>query len=252
VIVTPCGPIIGAIRRLDRAMPVVFRSVDTETCAGEIADLDRPGGYTTGALYFSPDAVGRRLEVLKALVPGLSRVGVLHRPASEWAAHWAGADAAAAGMGLSLYRVEWRRNRLLSEAIDQAVSAGVGALLTFGDGYIFARRLEIFALAADRKLPVLYDFPIPPTAFERGLVSYAVDIRTLFRHVAEQVDRILQGDKPGDIPVARPRRFRLIIDHGAARALGLRVPRALLLRDRLLEHVEDVSALRARAHSPRD
>ena len=127
VIVTPCGPIIGAIRRLDRAMPVVFRSVDTETCAGEIADLDRPGGYTTGALYFSPDAVGRRLEVLKALVPGLSRVGVLHRPASEWAAHWAGADAAAAGMGLSLYRVEWRRNRLLSEAIDQAVSAGVAS-----------------------------------------------------------------------------------------------------------------------------
>ena len=111
---------------------------------------------------------------------------------------------------------------------------------------------RIFALAADRKLPVLYDFPIPPTAFERGLVSYAVDIRTLFRHVAEQVDRILQGDKPGDIPVARPWRFRLIIDHGAARALGLRVPRALLLRDRLLEHVEDVSALRARAHSPRD
>lgn len=238
VIVSPCGPIVREIRKLDAMIPLVVRSVDIKTCEGEIAMLDRPGGYTTGAIYFSPSATRRRLELLRELVPGLSHVGVLYRPQSEWMEYWPDADATAARMGLRLFRVAWESAVGLSQAFDEAAQQRVGALLTFGDGLTFYYRHRIFKLAAERKLPVLYDFSLPPAGFDLGLMSYSVDVRTLMRHVAEQVDQILQGHKPGEIPVARPQQFRLLINHDVARALGLTIPRTLLLRDRLLESAE--------------
>lgn len=234
VIVTPCGPIVPAIRKLDATIPVVIRSVDVETCGGEIDSLQRPGGYTTGTIYFSPGATGRRLQLLKELIVGLSYVGLLYRPGSDWTAHLAEVEAVAQRMGIRLYRADWKEIGDLSAALDDAVRQRVEALLTLGDGVTFHYRQRIFDLAAERKLPVLYDFPMFPAGEELGLISYAVDVRTFFRHVAEQVDQILRGKKPGDIAIARPQRFRLVINRDAVRALGLSSP-LLLQSDPVIE-----------------
>lgn len=246
VIVSPCGPIVGAIRKLDATVPLVVRSVDVKTCEGEIDTLDRPGGYTTGAIYFSPGATRRRLELLRELVPGLSHVGILHRPRSEWTEHWPDVEAVAAEMGLRLHRAPWNAPTELPRALDGAVNQGVGALLTLGDGATFYHRHQIFALAAERKIPVLYDFSLPPAGFDLGLMSYSVDVRTLFRLVAEQVDQILRGTKPGAIPVARPQQFRLLINRDVARVLGLAIPGTLLLRHGTIESLEGSRQERSR------
>jgi putative ABC transport system substrate-binding protein len=234
LIVTPCGPSLRAIRKLHARIPLVIRSNDVKSCGTEIAALDRPGGDTTGAIYFAPEATARRLELLKELIPKLAYVGVLYQPASDWMAHWAEVEAAAQKTGLRLHRAEWEGPSDLRVTFDNAIAQRVGALLTLGDGPTWFYRHEISELAANRRLPVLYDFSMFPAA-EVGLMSYSIDTRALFRHVAEQVDQILRGSKPGDIPIGRPQQFRLFINHDAARALGLTVPQSLRLREQVVE-----------------
>lgn len=234
VIVAPCGAVVRGIRERRRTIPVVVRTNDLTTCDGEIASPERPGGYTTGATYFAPGATARRLDILKELIPGLKEVAVLYRPGSEWGAHWAEVDAAAQQAGVHLHRAEWNHPRELAAAFDGAIRGRARALLTLGDGATWFHRHEIIELAADRKLPVLYDFPMFP-APDVGLMSYAVETRSLFRHVAEQVHQILQGRKPGDIPFATPRQFHLFINTEAARLLNLTIPPTLLRRNNTTE-----------------
>jgi ABC-type uncharacterized transport system substrate-binding protein len=235
VIVTPCGPALRAIRKLDRTIALVVRSNDIRSCAPEIATLERPGGYTTGAIYFSPEATARRFDVLKQLLPGLAQVGVLYQPTSDWMAHWRDVEAAAQHAGLRLHRAEWKSREDLSGAFDDAIAQRVGALLTLGDGPTWFYRHDIIGIAAARWVPVMYDFGMFPAA-EVGLISYAIDTRALFHHVAEQVDQILRGGRPRDIPIGRPQRFRLFINRDAAKTLGLTIPPTLLkMADQVIE-----------------
>jgi putative ABC transport system substrate-binding protein len=227
VMVIPCGPPLQAVRRLDPAIPVVARCIDLKDLGREIETPIRPGGHTTGVTYFSPAAVARRLELLRRAVPGLSRVGVLVRPGSDWIAHLDAIEAAARRTGLDLYRAEWRSAGELPGVFDQAVERRAGALLTLGDGAAHFHRHHLFGLAAERRLPVLYDFPLFPAADDVGFMAYYADVHALFRTVAEQVDQILKGRKPGDIPIAGPEKFRFVINGRAARALGLSIPQAL-------------------------
>lgn len=228
LMVIPCGRPLRAVRELRLTLPVVARCIDLKDFAGEIETLDRPGGHTTGVTYFSPGATARRLELLKQALPGLSHVGLLYRPRSDWTERWADVEAAVRSVGLGLHRAEWRSIGELSGVFDQAIGHRVGALLTLGDGATHYNRHHIFALAAERRLPVLYDFPMFPAADEVGLMSYYVDVGALFRAVAEQVNQILKGAKPGDIPVERPEKFRFVINQRAARALGLSIFPSLL------------------------
>lgn len=234
-IVAPCGSAVRAIRKAHPTIPLVVRSMDLTSCGSEIASLERPGGHTTGAISFSPEATARRLQILKELIPNLSHVGALYRWESQWGGHLEDVEAAARQAGVRLSRIEWKAPGDLVGALDTAVRLRVGALLTLGDGTTAFRRERIAELATERKLPVLYDFPLLPAGELVGLISYTVDVRSLFRHIAEQVDEILRGKKPGDIPIARPQRFYLFINHEAARSLGLNVPASLLRRDRMTE-----------------
>ena len=178
VIVAPCGSAMRAVRKLRPTIALVVRSNDIKSCAPEIATLDRPAGYTTGTIYFSPEATARRFDVLKELIPGLSHVGVLYQPTSDWEGHWADVEAAALKTGLRLHRVTWKKREDLPEAFDNAIARRVGALLTLGDGP-WSDRHHIIELAASRRLPVMYDFGMFPAA-EVGLISYSVDTRALF------------------------------------------------------------------------
>lgn len=239
VIVAPCGAVVRHVRKERPSIPIVVRSADLTTCDGEIASAERPGGSTTGAIYFSPEATARRLQILQELLPGLSRVAVLYRPMSQWAGHWHDVDAAARAVGVRIHRIEWTRAGELAAAFDSAVQAGAGALLTLGDGATWFNRHHLFELAAERMLPVLYDVPMFP-APDVGLMSYTVETRSLFRHVAEQVDQILKGTPPGEIPLARPQQFQLFINTEAAGVLKLTIPPSLLRRNHTTEELRHV------------
>lgn len=227
LLVLPCGDPIKAVRELNTDIPIVARCMELAGLGKEIDSVARPGGFTTGVTYFSPGATQRRLELLKELVPRLSRVGVLYQPGSTWAAHWEEVEAAARTVGVGLERLEWNPYSDPGGAFHIAVKRRLGALLTLGDGDAHFHRHAIFALAGERGVPVMYDFPMFPTADEPGLISYYADVSALFRTVAEQVDQILRGRKPGDLPLAFPQKFRLMINGKAARALGLSIPPSL-------------------------
>jgi putative ABC transport system substrate-binding protein len=227
VVVLPCGPPLRALRELDRAVPAVTRCLDHADLAGEITAPGQPGGNTTGFTYFSPAATTRRLELLRAIVPGLRDVGVLVRWKSDWIPHLPDVEAAAGRLGLGIHRANWGWAHELPRVLDRVVEEGVGALLTLGDGPTHHHRHTLFTLAAERRLPVLYDFPMPPSADDVGLMSYYADLVTGFRTVAEQVDQILRGRPAGDIPFVEPSRFRFVLNERAARGLGLAVPESL-------------------------
>jgi putative tryptophan/tyrosine transport system substrate-binding protein len=224
VLVLPCGPPLRQTRELTRSIPVVARCIDLKDFGREIETPDRPGGGTTGATYFSPAAIPRRLELLRTLVPGLQHVGVLTRPESDWTAHLAHIEAEAGRQGVRLHWAEWGTLADLRPALDRAIENRVGAMLTLGDGMTHYHRHDLFSLAAERRLPVLYDFPMSPSADELGLMSYYPDVGAIFRGVAERVDQILKGGKPGDLPLVRPQTFRFVLNPRAARDLGLVIP----------------------------
>lgn len=230
LLVLPCGPAIKTARDLSPAIPIVACCIDLKDFGREIDTVARPGGFTTGVTYFSPGATRRRLELLKELVPNLSRVGVLYQSESSWASHWDEVEAAARAAGVGLERLEWKPSSDPGGAFHIAVKRRLGALMVLGDGAAHLHRHAIFSLAAERRVPVIYDFPMVPAADDVGLMAYYVGVGTLFRSVAEQVDQILRGGKPGDIPVAFPQKFRLVINARAARALGLAIPPSLRQR----------------------
>jgi putative ABC transport system substrate-binding protein len=228
VLVIPCGKPIQTVRAADARLPIVARCMGLREFQ---ASPDGTGGvdeHTTGVTYFSPSATGRRLQLLKAAFPRLTRVGLLYRRGSEWTPHLPGIEAAVKNLGLSAHRVEWETEHGAGAAIGEAIHSGVQALLTLGDGVTHAGRQRLFEIAAERKLPVLYDFPMFPAADELGLMAYYADIAPLFARAAEQVDAILKGKKPGDIPIREPTKFRFMVNLRAARAMGLALPDALV------------------------
>lgn len=227
IMVIPCGPPLQAVRKLNPTLPVVARCLDFKDFGRELETPGRPAGYTTGVTYFSPGATTRRLELLREALPGLSRLGLLVRPGSDWTAHLADIETEARRLGLQTYLAEWRSAGDLAGALDRAIERKVGALLTLGDGATHFYRHYLFELAAERRLPVLYDFPMNPAADDVGLMAFYAEVGSAFRKVAEQVDQILKGRKPGDIPIAEPQKFRFVVNARAARALGLAIPESL-------------------------
>jgi putative ABC transport system substrate-binding protein len=178
--------------------------------------------------YFSPSAVARRLALLREALPHVSAIGLLHRRRSDWIAHLPAVEAAAGAEGFRTYRAEWATDKGFGGALDEAIARGAQAFLTLGDGPTYNARHELFELAAQRKVPILYDFPMFQAADELGLMAYYADIVPLFRRVAEQADAILRGGAPGALTLEEPRVFRFMVNLRAARALGLTLPDALI------------------------
>jgi putative tryptophan/tyrosine transport system substrate-binding protein len=227
VLVLPCGSPITTARARRPDLPIVAGCIDLAGFGNEIDSLNRPGGFTTGFTYFSPAATPRRLELLRELIPRLSRVGLLYHPRSSWTPHLADVEAAAARANVGLLRLEWQQLSDLAGVFDAAKRDAVDAVMTLGEGFSHYYRHRIFELAASHRLPVLYDFPMFPSADEVGLIAYYANVSVLYRITAEQVDQILRGRKPGDIPVAVPQKLRLLINGKAARVLGLSISPAL-------------------------
>ena len=227
VIVTWSNELTDAARRATSRIPIVFISVSAPEQRGIVASLARPGGNLSGLSNMTSELNEKRLELLREAVPRAQRIGILFREKPD----------RSLGRNKALHPpmfFEARTPGEIPQAFAAASKAGVGALLVFPDPEFYIERHHIVRQAAQARIPAIYesrDF-----VMAGGLMAYGADLLDLSRRGASYVDRILKGTKPEDLPVEQPTKFELAINLKTAKALGLTIPPALLLRaDQVIE-----------------
>jgi putative tryptophan/tyrosine transport system substrate-binding protein len=226
---------LGA-KHVTDTIPIVMASSGDPVFAGLVTSLARPGANVTGLHLMTPaDLAGKRLQLLKEVIPGLSRVGVLLDSGDVYSRlMMKEIERVAHEIGVQLHSVDTRRPADFDRAFEAAILDRVDALITI-EGVLTATDLSrIVDFAAMSRLPAIYGFREFVDA--GGLMAYGTDLRDLFRRSATYVHRILQGAKPGDLPVEPPAKFELAINLKTAKALGLTIPPSLLARaDEVIE-----------------
>jgi putative ABC transport system substrate-binding protein len=228
VIVAPSTVAALAARQATGTLPIVSVAVTS----GLVTSLARPGGNITGFSYFfSPELVGKCLELLTQAVPGVSRVAALWQPGGQGERTEKDilkeADVAARALGVRLQVVEARGPADFERAFSDMTRARAGALTVLPFNMFFSERRRLVDLAAKNRLPVVY--PWREFVDAGGLMSYGANVADLFRRAATYVDKILKGAKPADLPVEQATKYELVINLKTAKALGLTIPRSLLL-----------------------
>jgi putative ABC transport system substrate-binding protein len=234
VIVTDGTSSVVAAKQATSVIPIVFAAAGGPVGSGLVASLARPGGNVTGLSVQSPDLAGKRLEILREVVPGLRRLAIMGHAGNPTDVIQRGeAQAAAHTLDLEVVPAEIRRAEDIAPAFE-ALKGRADALYVFGDPLLATVRIRINTLAQDARLPTIYNYREFVAA--GGLMSYGPNFPDLFRHAAEFVDKILRGAKPGDLPVQQPTKFDLVINLTTAKALGLENPPTLLARaDEVIE-----------------
>ena len=234
-IFVPTRPALPAIRDATRTIPIVFVSLGDPVAEGWVPSLGRPGGNLTGVAGLSPELAGKRLQLLRELVPSLSKVAVLRNPANTGEAMAVEAtQSAARSFGMSVVIELANKPNDFEQAIAAIVNSGAKSLVVLPDPMFLANRGQLIKLIDQARLPAIY----METGFVAagGLISYGPNFTQLFRRAATYVDKILKGAKPADMPVEQPTKFELIINLGTANALGLTIPQSILLRaDEVIE-----------------
>jgi putative tryptophan/tyrosine transport system substrate-binding protein len=233
VIVT-LGSVVPAVKQATSLIPIVFAISGDPMGMGLVASLARPGGNVTGLSSQTPDLAGKRLELLREVVPGLRRLAIMANAGYPAAVlDMREVQAAARTLGLEVVTSEIRRAEDIAPGF--AVLKGrTDALYACGDPLAFTNRIRINTLALGARLPTTYSSREYVGA--GGLMSYGPNTLDLFRRAADYVDKILRGAKPGDIPVEQPTKFDFVVNLITATALGLEVPQALLARaDEVIE-----------------
>ena len=216
-----------AAKRATSGIPIVIAIVGDPVGDGLVTSLARPGGNVTGLSMVQPETAGKRLEMLREILPNLRQVGILGNVANAGAAtELKVAQDAAHKLNLDTITLEIRRGEDIPAAI--ASLGGADALYVCVDPVVNSNRDRINALALEALLPVMHSFRDNVEA--GGLISYGPDILVMYRRAADLVDKILRGTKPGDIPVEQPTKFELVINLKTAKALGLTIPPTLLAR----------------------
>ena len=223
-----------AIKQASRDTPIVMLANDYDPVArGHVASLAHPGGRITGVSQLQTELPVKRLELLKELLPGATRIAVLSDTSS--AGQLRAVQAGAEQLGVTLRVLEFKRLPYNYEsAFDEAVHAKAEALLVLGSASFVPARRQLPELALKHRLPSIFVQSLWAEA--GGLLSYGPNFPEFYRRAAEQVSMILKGGKPAEIPVEQPTRFELIINMKTAKALGIKIPNSLLLRaDRVIE-----------------
>jgi ABC-type uncharacterized transport system substrate-binding protein len=238
VIVTSSTPAAQAAKRATTTIPIVVTFAADPVGSGLVASLARPGGNITGLTTLATGLVAKRLELLKAVVSGSTRVAVLWQPGAlaERTMRDMMEETQVAGrtLALQLQFVEVRRPDDFEQAFSAMREARAGGLLVFPNAVIFEARKSIVAHAAKSRLPAVY--PWPEAASAGGLMSYSTNFPDMYRRAATYVDKILKGAKPADLPIEQPTKFELVINLKTAKALGLTIPPSLLQRaDQVIE-----------------
>jgi putative ABC transport system substrate-binding protein len=235
VIITGGTSAAKALKAATPTIPIVVAIVSDPVAAGLVDNLARPGGNLTGFSIVAPELGGKRLELLKEVVPDVSSVAVLlntRNPQSQ--IELKEMRTAAQAMRLQLYPIEISTEDGLEDAFAAMNKAAVQALVVLTDPILFSQRKQTVDLANRNRLPAVYFFQ--GFAEEGGLMSYGPSDTDLFRRAAAYVDRILKGTKPGDLPIEQPTKFDLFINLKAANMVGVTIPESFLLRaDKVIE-----------------
>ena len=234
VIVAAGTPAVLAAKQASSVVPIVFVGAGDPVGTGLVASLPRPGGNVTGLSAQTTDTVGKRLELLRELMPGIRRLAIMgnvDNPVSVLEMREIGA--ACASLGLEVDALEIRRTADIVPAFE-ALKRGAEALYIPADPLVIANQIRINTLALGMRLPTMHGLREYVEA--GGLMSYGPNFPDLFRRAADFVDKILRGAKPSDIPVEQPTKFELVINLITAKALGLEIPPTLLARaDEVIE-----------------
>ena len=216
-------------------IPIVMGALDDDPVRrGLIASFARPGGNVTGITSLAEQVAGKRLQLLKEVVPRASRVAIVWPPFPGGSSpHLPETQTAARALGIQLQSLEVPAPDGLEQAFNSAVKGRADALIVVGTGFINSHRARVLDLVAKTRLPAIYT--IPAWVEDGGLMSYASDPRERFRRAASYVDRIFKGAKPADLPVEQPTKFELVVNLKAAKAINLTMPPSLLARvDRII------------------
>jgi putative ABC transport system substrate-binding protein len=194
-----------------------------------VASFAQPGGNITGVTTFSTELTAKRIQLLKELVPNLSRVALLHNMGNPAVPpEWEETKTAARSLGLEAELLDVRGQGDLGRAFEWAIRQHVDALVIGADGLTQMHQQTIVDLVARNRLPAAY--PAREFVVAGGLIAYAVNYPDLYFRIASFVDKIFRGAKPGELPVEQPTKFELVINLKTAKALGLTIPQSLLLR----------------------
>ena len=223
------------LKRATRTIPIVFTQVYDPVGSGFVTNLNRPGGNITGFTLGEFSMGGKTLEVLKEVAPQVSRVAVLlNLEQPPHVAMWRSIEAIAPSFGVRLTPADAPDSDEIERAIEAFAREPNGGLIVLPSPITQVHRELITALAARHRLPAAYAFRFYVTS--GGLVSYGIDPADQARQAAGYVDRILKGEKPGDLPIQQPTKFELVINLKTAKALGLDIPTSLLARaDEMIE-----------------
>jgi ABC-type uncharacterized transport system substrate-binding protein len=234
VIVTSSTPAVLRAKQATSAIPIVFAAAGDPVASGLVASLARPGGNITGVSNQLVDTAGKKLELLRDVVPDLRRLAFLANGGNHIAMlEMAEVQAMARTLGLEVITQEIRRGEDIAPVFD-ALKGRAEALYIAVDPLVNTHRIRINTLAVSARLPTMSTFRDYVEA--GGLISYGPNFPDLFRRGADLVDKILRGAKPADIPVEQPTKFDLVINLTTAKALGLTVPDTLLARaDEVIE-----------------
>jgi putative ABC transport system substrate-binding protein len=234
VIVTTGTTNVIVAKQATSTIPIVFAAAGDPVGTGLVASLARPGGNVTGLSLLATDLAGKRIELLREVVPGLRRLAITGNVSNSVVVLEMGqAQAAARTLGLDVVTSEIRRAEDIAPAFEP-FKGRADALFVVLDPLIHNNQLPLATLALGARLPTMHG--LRDLVQAGGLMSYAASFPDLFRRTAELVDKILRGSKPGDIPVEQPTKFDLVINLTTAKALGLTIPEPFLLRaDEVIE-----------------
>jgi putative tryptophan/tyrosine transport system substrate-binding protein len=234
VIVTGGTAAVIAAKQATSTIPIVFGSVADPVGTGLVASLARPGGNVTGLSNQSADMPGKRLELLREVVPGLRRLAIMANVSNPSnVLELREGQAAARALGLDSIKLEIRQVEDIVPAIE-SLKDNVDALYVVTDALVNTNRVRINTVALSVRLPTM--FGEKGYVESGGLISYGPNFPDLYRRAAEHVDKILRGANPADLPVQQPTKFDLVINLTTSKALGLKIPESFLLRaDEVIE-----------------
>jgi putative ABC transport system substrate-binding protein len=228
-------PAALATKNATSTSPIVFAGVGDAIDVGLVASLARPGGNITGSTFITEETIGKQLELLKHLIPGLTRIGVVINPANPvYGPVLKNSEQPARALGLQLDVVGVQGPEDFEPAVRAAIKRQVGGLVVLRDQVLLANQERLLTLVATARLPAMYgnrEF-----VDRGGLMSYGPNLVEMYRRAAYLVDKILRGAKPADLPIEQATKIDMIINLKAAKALGLTIPHALLQRaDQVIE-----------------
>ena len=229
VIVTAAPVVTRPVKDATKTIPVVMAFDDDPVGNGFVASLARPGGNITGLSNLSPEISGKQLELLKEIIPKLTRVAILGmstRPGN--AQTLSEMERAAGSLAVKLQFLDIFGPKDIETAFRAATKARADGLLVLGGPVVNSRRTLLVDLAAKSRLPAAY--PRPEFVEDGGLMTYGVNINDQYRRAATYVDKILKGAKPAALPVEQPIKFEFIVNLKAAKQIGLTIPQSVLYR----------------------